>query len=244
AAVYFPACVNRVFGGPDGHPDGPSLPEAVVALSARAGLPVWIPGDVRGLCCATAWASKGYEEGASVMARRVVETAWGWTGGGLLPLVVDASSCALGLGREVVPYLDGRTRELHGELTVYDAVVWAADRLLPGLTVRRTVGSAVVHPTCSAAAMGVGDRLAALAAVCADEVVVPADAGCCAFAGDRGLLHRELTEAATAREAAEVRSRTFDAYVSANRTCEIGMQHATGRPYRSVLLELERATRP
>ncbi|MEU3449088.1 FAD-binding and (Fe-S)-binding domain-containing protein [Streptomyces thermolilacinus] len=244
AAVYFPACVNRVFGGPDGHPDGPSLPGAVVALSARAGLPVWIPGDVRGLCCATAWASKGYEEGAAVMARRVVEAAWGWTGGGLLPLVVDASSCALGLGRELVPYLDGWTRELHGELTVYDAVGWAADRLLPGLTVRRTVGSAVVHPTCSAAAMGVGDRLAALAAVCADEVVVPADAGCCAFAGDRGLLHRELTEAATAREASEVRARAFDAYLSGNRTCEIGMQHATGRPYRSVLLELERATRP
>ncbi|MFJ6996000.1 FAD-binding and (Fe-S)-binding domain-containing protein [Streptomyces sp. NPDC003090] len=243
AAVYFPACVNRVFGSPDG-PGGPTLPEAVVALSARAGRPVWVPGDVRGLCCATAWASKGYEEGASVMARRVVEAAWGWTGGGLLPLVVDASSCALGLGRELVPYLDAPTRRLHGELTVYDAVVWAAEHLLPGLAVRRTVGSAVVHPTCSAAALGAGEHLAALAAVCADEVVVPADAGCCAFAGDRGLLHPELTEAATAREAAGVRAREFDAYLSANRTCEIGMQHATGRPYRSVLLELERATRP
>ena len=38
--------------------------------------------------------------------------------------------------------------------------------------------------------------------------------------------------------------RPFDAHLSANRTCEIGMQHATGRPYRSVLIELERATRP
>ncbi|GGQ27254.1 FAD-binding and (Fe-S)-binding domain-containing protein [Streptomyces roseolilacinus] len=243
SAVYYPACVNRVFGGPDGR-GGPSLPEAVVALSARAGRPVWIPGDVRGTCCATIWTSKGYEEGAAVMARRIVEAAWGWTGGGLLPLVVDASSCALGLGREVVPHLDGRTRELHGGLTVYDSLVWAADHLLPGLTVRRTARSAVVHPTCSMAHLGVGGRLAALAAACADEVVVPADAGCCAFAGDRGLLHRELTEAATAREAAEVRGRGFDAYLSANRTCEIGMQHATGRPYRSVLLELERATRP
>jgi D-lactate dehydrogenase len=42
---------------------------------------------------------------------------------------------------------------------------------------------------------------------------------------------------------AEVGAREFDAYLSANRTCEIGMQHATGRPYHSVLIELERATR-
>jgi D-lactate dehydrogenase len=40
-----------------------------------------------------------------------------------------------------------------------------------------------------------------------------------------------------------VGAREFDAYLSANRTCEIGMQHATGRPYHSVLIELERATR-
>ena len=73
---------------------------------------------------------------------------------------------------------------------------------------------------------------------------MPIYAECCGFAGDRGLLHKELTEAATTHEAAEVTSGTFDAYLSANRTCEIGMEHATGRPYQSVLLALERATRP
>ncbi|RST12536.1 FAD-binding oxidoreductase [Streptomyces sp. WAC05374] len=243
AAVYFPACVNRIFGEPAGH-DGPSLPEAVVALSARAGKPVWIPDDVAGTCCATIWHSKGYEEGARVMAGRVVEAAWGWTAGGRLPLVVDASSCALGLGREVVPYLSAHQRELHAELTVVDAVVWAAGDLLPHLTVRRRAASAVVHPTCAMRHLGDEDRLTELAAACAEEVVVPDDAGCCAFAGDRGLLHPELTEAATAREAAEVTARTFDAYLSANRMCEIGMHHATGRPYHSVLLHLEAATRP
>jgi D-lactate dehydrogenase len=59
------------------------------------------------------------------------------------------------------------------------------------------------------------------------------------------MLHPELTESATAREVAEVTTREFDAYLSANRMCEVGMDHATGgRGYRSVLLELERATRP
>ncbi|MGW2206028.1 FAD-binding and (Fe-S)-binding domain-containing protein [Streptomyces sp. NPDC001774] len=242
-AVYFPACVNRIFGAPDGV-RGPSLPDAMVALSGRAGRPVWIPDDVAGTCCATIWRSKGYERGNEVMANRIVEAAWGWTAGGRLPLVVDASSCTLGIAHEVVPYLTDDNRELHAELTVVDSLVWAADELLPRLDVRRTVGSAVVHPTCSMRHLGDEEHLTALAGACADEVVVPADAGCCAFAGDRGMLHPELTDSATAREAAEVTARPFDVHLSANRMCEIGMERATGRTYQSVLLALERATRP
>ncbi|GAA3398283.1 FAD-binding and (Fe-S)-binding domain-containing protein [Streptomyces roseoviridis] len=242
-AVYYPACVNRIFGDPEGHP-GPSLPEAVVALSARAGRPVWVPDDVAGTCCATIWHSKGYERGTEVMANRIVAAAWGWTAGGRLPLVVDASSCTLGIAREVVPYLTEENRTLHAGLTVTDSLVWAADELLPRLDVRRRVASAVVHPTCSMRHLGDEDRLTALARACAEEVVVPVDAGCCAFAGDRGMLHPELTASATAREAAEVTSRPFDAHLCANRMCEIGMDRATGRTYHSALIELERATRP
>ncbi|MFE1553785.1 FAD-binding and (Fe-S)-binding domain-containing protein [Streptomyces sp. NPDC058734] len=243
AAVYYPACVNRIFGGPAGDP-GPSLPEAVVAVSERAGKPVWIPRDVAGTCCATIWHSKGYEAGNRLMANRIVEAAWGWTAGGRLPLVVDASSCTLGLAREVVPFLTADNLALHAELRIVDSVVWAAEELLPHLEVRRTVGSAVLHPTCSTRHLGDEAQLRAVAGACAAEVVVPDDAGCCAFAGDRGMLHPELTAAATAREAAEVTARQFDAYLSANRMCEVGMDRATGRPYHSVLVELERATRP
>ncbi|WP_030776972.1 FAD-binding and (Fe-S)-binding domain-containing protein [Streptomyces sp. NRRL S-920] len=240
SAVYYPACVNRIFGGPGDR----SLAEAVVAVSARAGRPVWIPGDVAGTCCATIWHSKGYEVGNALMANRIVEAAWGWTAGGRLPLVVDASSCTLGIAHDVVPYLTADNRALHRELTVVDSIVWAADELLPRLTVRRTIGSAVLHPTCSMRHLGDEPQLRAVAEACADEVVVPDDAGCCAFAGDRGMLHKELTESATRKEAAEVTSRPFDAHLSANRMCEVGMDHATGRGYYSVLLELERATRP
>ncbi|MCX3062619.1 FAD-binding and (Fe-S)-binding domain-containing protein [Streptomyces beihaiensis] len=240
AAVYYPACVNRIFASPG----AVSLPHAVVAVSSRAGRPVWIPGDVSGTCCATIWHSKGYEEGNTIMANRIVEAAWGWTAGGRFPLVVDASSCTLGIAHEVVPYLTDDNRELHAELTVVDSIVWAAEELLPRLEVRRVVGSAVLHPACSMEHLGDVGHLKAVAEACAHEVVVPDDAGCCAFAGDRGMLHKELTESATRKEAAEVGSRFYDAYLSANRMCEVGMDHATGRSYHSVLVELERATRP
>ncbi|PJN27344.1 FAD-binding oxidoreductase [Streptomyces sp. CB02613] len=246
SAVYYPACVNRIFAGPDDGGAGPalSLAEAVVAVSGRAGKPVWIPEDVTGTCCATIWHSKGYDAGNRIMANRIVEAAWGWTAGGALPLVVDASSCTLGIAEEVVPYLTEDNRALHRELTVVDSLVWAAEELLPHLTVFRTAGSAVLHPTCSMEHLGDVGQLRALAEACAQEVVVPDDAGCCAFAGDRGMLHKELTDSATAKEAAEVGRRPYDAYLSANRMCEIGMERATGHPYRSALIELEHATRP
>ncbi|WP_328581197.1 FAD-binding and (Fe-S)-binding domain-containing protein [Streptomyces sp. NBC_00370] len=242
-AVYYPACVNRIFGEPDDH-KGPSLPQAVVALANRAGQAVWIPEDVAGTCCATIWHSKGYEAGNRLMANRIVEAAWRWTAGGRLPLIVDASSCTLGIAEEVVPYLTPDNRQLHKELTVVDSLVWAADTLLPRLTVLRKADSAVVHPTCSMRHLGDEEQLRTVAEACAHEVYVPDDARCCAFAGDRGMLHKELTDSATAHEAAEVTGRSFDAYLSANRMCEIGMDRATGQHYQSVLLELERVTRP
>jgi D-lactate dehydrogenase len=75
-------------------------------------------------------------------------------------------------------------------------------------------------------------------------VHVPENAGCCAFAGDRGMLHPELTESATRAEAADVAALGATAHASCNRTCELGMTRATGEPYRHVLELLEELTRP
>ena len=92
--------------------------------------------------------------------------------------------------------------------------------------------------------MGTNDALLALASSIAERAVVPTDWGCCAFAGDRGLLHPELTAAATERETREATSDEYSAYLSCNRTCELGMTRATGRTYRHVLELLEELTRP
>jgi hypothetical protein len=69
AGVYFTACVNRIFGRMPGEGRKPSLQEAMIAVSARAGLPLWLPEDIGGHCCATIWHSKGYREGNSIMAK-------------------------------------------------------------------------------------------------------------------------------------------------------------------------------
>jgi D-lactate dehydrogenase len=127
---------------------------------------------------------------------------------------------------------------------VLDSIEWAHDVLLPDLDIRNPVGSAAVHPTCSARHLGHVGRLKALGAAIAADVYSPPSAMCCGFAGDRGFLHPELPVAATADEAAELNGRDYDAHLCSNRTCEIGLRQGTGRDYESFVLALERVTRP
>jgi D-lactate dehydrogenase len=246
AAVYVPSCVNRMFGvSRQANGDGQqmSVVEALVAVSARAGLPVWIPPDVAGNCCAVPWGSKGYRDGHAWMANKMVESLWRWTDEGELTAVIDASSCTHGIVSELGDALNEENAERHGKLEVIDATDWARDRLLPKLDVSKA-GSVAVHPTCSGRHLGMDRRLRKLSAELANDVFVPPSAACCGFAGDRGFLHPELTASATQEEAAEVKARAFDAYISTNRTCEIGMERATDRPYVHVVQLLEQLSRP
>jgi D-lactate dehydrogenase len=240
AAVYMPACANRLARPPAGRG---WVVESLVALAERAGAPLWIPPDVPGTCCAAPWYGQGYDEGCAIMANRVVEHAWAWSGGGRLPVVVDAPACALGLGRDIAPYLTGANRELHEELTVVDAVSWAAEQLLPKLVVAAPLGAVVVHPPCAGGALGAQDAMLRLAGAVAREVVVPDDAGCCGFAAERGSVDRRVSAAACRPEAEEVAGRAYDGYVAFGRSCEVALERATGEPYDSVLVALDRATR-
>src|SRR5258708_26803214 len=81
AAVYFCACINRMFGRDPAQPPAPSLAEAFVSLSKRAGKPLWIPPDVAGLCCSTPWHSKGLRHGYKKKAPALCDSMWGWRDG-------------------------------------------------------------------------------------------------------------------------------------------------------------------
>jgi D-lactate dehydrogenase len=178
------------------------------------------------------------------MANRTAESLWRWSDGGRLPIICDASSCSFGITSEIVEYLTPENREHHAQLAILDSIAWAHDRLLPKLQIRSKVASAVLHPSCSVNHLKLAPKLLALAVAMADDAVTPAAHGCCGFAGDRGFLHTELTRSATAEEAEEVRARKFDAYLCSNRTCEIGLNLATGRDYVSFVYLLEELTRP
>jgi D-lactate dehydrogenase len=244
-AVFFAACIGAIFA-PDGDGRGGGRPDgaagAFLALCERAGVPVSVPEGLDGLCCGTPWQSKGYTEGHRAMATRTLRVLWQATDQGRLPVVCDASSCTHGL-EQLIGALPEEERSRYEGLRFVDSVEFAVEHLLPALPEPRRMDSLALHPTCSTVHLGIGDALRALAAAVSTEVMVPDNWGCCAFAGDRGMLHPELTATATAAQAAEVTAREHDGYASCNRTCEMGMSRATGRPYRHILELLEEATR-
>jgi D-lactate dehydrogenase len=242
-AVFFGACIGTMFGA-EGHGEGSR--DAVRALLDRAGIAVVIPEDTGGMCCGTPWKSKGHLAGYDRMTERVLSSLWEASRQGVLPVVCDAASCTEGLhtmlAKSVAEYPE------YAGLVIEDATTYIAREVLPHLTVAAKLDSVAVHPTCSTTALGATGALTEIAAAVAAEVFVPEGWGCCAFAGDRGMLHPELTASATAVESAEIRAADadrggFDAFVSANRTCEIGMTRATGQPYRHVVEVLEELTR-
>ena len=237
-AVFFPACIGAMFGTVSGK--GPSSSEAFLRLCERAGVAVRIPEGIDSACCGTPWKSKGLPTGYATMTERTLGMLWEASEQGRLPVVCDAASCTEGL--ETMREL-ATDHPVYRELRFVDAVTFTAEHVLPGLDRKARLETLAVHPTCSSVHLGATEDLMRVARACAREVTVPVDWGCCGYAGDRGMLHPELTASATRREAAEVRAGDFDAYASLNRTCEQALTEATGRPYEHVLQVLERVTR-
>ncbi|MGO4145710.1 FAD-binding and (Fe-S)-binding domain-containing protein [Paenarthrobacter sp. YAF11_1] len=235
-AVYFPACIGTMFGPADG---GAGVTAAFLALCERAGVDVAVPAGIESMCCGTPWKSKGLTDGLSVMRGRVLPALWEASGQGRLPIVCDAASCTEGLQK----LTEAASADFPG-LRILDAVTFVDEQVLVHLSATTPIGSLALHPTCSSTQLGTNDAMMRISAKFAGEVVVPDNWGCCAFAGDRGMLHPELTASATAREAKAIGTRSFEAYASTNRTCEIGLTRATGHQYNHLLELLEQATRP
>lgn len=228
-AIFMPACVGTMFGTE--HACGTGVACAVRQLAEAAGLALRTPDGIQALCCGTPWKSKGLAKGYGTMSARLADWVVESTQQGRLPLVCDNVSCSEGV--EVALKNRGV-----GGVRVVDASQWIAENVAPRLPVVPKARRAVVHPTCSSTLMGVNEYLLFLAGLVADEVIVPDGWRCCAFAGDRGLLHEELTATATREEAAQASAWDAELYLSLNRTCELGMTRATGRTYVHVLEEL------
>jgi len=177
------------------------------------------------------------------MANAVADALWRWSDGGALPIVVDAASCTLGLAEDVATQLDAERKTRYESLTIVDSIAWCRD-LLPALTISRKLTRIAVHPTCSMTHLGLSEALREIAGHLADEVEVPVGTTCCGTAGDRGLLHPELVVSATREIRSVLDASPAEAYLSANRTCEMGLRHATGRPYESFVFLLEELSRP
>ena len=236
AAVYVPSCTNRIFGG--------SPVTALVEVSRRAGRPVWIPDEVGGQLLRAALELERIRRGPPPQGQRDGRGPLGLERGGG---AADRDRRRLLHPRRSPTRATGILSEANaerlGKLEILDSVAGRTIACWPRLrSAKRSARRPSIRPA-RPASLGLARRLESLAGVLAEDVYVAPSATCCGFAGDRGISHPELTEAATRDQAAELAGRRFDAHLSSNRTCEIGLERATGQPYESIVLLLERLTR-
>jgi D-lactate dehydrogenase len=127
------------------------------------------------------------------------------------------------------------------ELDLYDPVEFIL-KYFPGrLKFSQVRKKVAIHVTCSSTKMELGSLLEELAHMCAREVVVPDEVGCCGWAGDRGFTHPELNAAAL-RPLKRQLPRDVEAGYSTSRTCEIGLTLHSGISYKSIVYLVDEAT--
>jgi D-lactate dehydrogenase len=239
--IYFPSCISRQLGIPKSD-SRRSLAETFIEISHRAGIHLDLPEDTQGICCGMPFASKGYATAYKTMLHRTLLKFWDWSEAGKYPIVIDTTSCTHTL-RTCGNNLSPEDQAIWNQLMILDGVEFLHDYVLPNLNIHPLNDEVILHPNCSARKLGVDSKLLAIAQQCTKSATVPLNLGCCAFAGDRGLLFRELTASATEKEATEVNARDYDGYYSSNITCEIGMSEATSKDYIGIVYLVEKASR-
>jgi len=256
--VYFPSCISRQLGASrsDSHltplrsASGVlrkgdchlGLAETFVTIANRANINISIPENVTGHCCGMPFASKGYNQAAQLALHQTLMQMWNWSEYGKYPIVIDTTSCTHTL-RTCADGLNEEDKEIWKQLTILDGIEFLNDTVLPKLELNPVDDEVILHPNCSARKLGLDIKMLSIAKQCSKSATVPLNLGCCAFAGDRGLLFPELTKSATEKETAEVLEKEYDGYYSSNIPCEIGMSEATGKDYTSIVYLVERASR-
>jgi len=229
--VYFVTCITRCMGkDAEGNL---SVVELMMQLSAKAGLLLHIPANIHGSCCGQPFSSKGFKDAAVFTKNKTVEWLWQQSQQGLLPVVLDMSSCTHTL-LEARPFLSEENKKCFDRMLILDSVDYLHDHVLPKLKLQHKKQMVALHPVCSLTKMKNSHKLLHIAKQCAAEVHVPLYAGCCGMAGDRGMLHPELTKAATLMEAKELSTKNVEGYFSSSKTCEMALAEATQKNYQSI----------
>ncbi|MCW3108361.1 MAG: FAD-binding oxidoreductase, partial [Segetibacter sp.] len=230
--VYFPACISRMMGTYEGKKK--NLVETFMSICSKSGIEVKVLDNVNGSCCSQIFSSKGFKDAYHFTANNIVERLWKSSKEGLLPVVIDVSSCAYTL-HHIRPVLEDENKQKFDRLTILDSVDFLHDMVLPFTDVKLKKKDIVLHPVCSLEKMKTENKFARVAKHFAEEVTIPKYAGCCGMAGDRGFLFPELTASATNPEALEVKQKTYDGYYSSTKTCEMALSEAVKKNYESIL---------
>jgi len=230
-AIYFPCCMNRLMGADT--TGGGAAGDALYNVAQKAGISITTPKSIRAQCCGQAFGSKGFPGAQAHAANKFIETLWAETQQGSIPVVLDISSCTQSLRNSASSLTDDNRKRME-KMTILDGPEFALEHLVPRLPAVNKKEKIILHPVCSVYKMGSLEKLKQLGAHCAAQVEIPASAGCCGMAGDRGFYYPGLIAAATKDESREVKGLNSPDCYSTSRPCELALSEATGRSYRSI----------
>jgi len=233
--VYFPSCAARSMGAArsdNAVPPGEPLPTVTDRLLRRAGYAPLYPAGMSELCCGQPFESKGLMDAADGKSAELVAALLAASEGGRVPIVFDTSPCAYRIKRFLA--------EQHQPLEVLDITEALHDLVLPRLALAATGVAVAVHPVCSVRKMGLENKLLAVARACSTQAMMPAEIGCCGWAGDKGFTTPELNAHAL-RDLKRALPAGCTGGVSTSRTCEIGLSEHSGLQYRSIVELVEAA---
>jgi D-lactate dehydrogenase len=237
--VYFPTCISRVMGG--SADDKKNLVDTFMSVSAKAQINVLVPDDIQSACCGQLFSSKGFSQAYQHTANNTISKLWEWTNHGAYPVVLDVSSCSQTI-QHSRGVLTPENRERYDKMMIIDSIDYLHDHVLQSSATIHKKDNVVLHPVCTLQKMKLTGKLVNIAKHYANNVDVPITAGCCGMAGDRGFLFPELTAAATAPEAAEVKKHNYEGYYSTAKTCEMALSDAVGKNYESILYLADECT--
>ncbi len=227
--VYFPSCLNQMMG-PAAKDNVRPLVEETVELLKKAGYEVIFPDKMDSLCCGTIWESKGLPEVADRKVSELEEALWKASSEGRYPVLCDQSPCLQRMRKHI--------QKMH----LYEPAEFIWTFLKDRLEFHPVDEPISVHITCSMRLMGLEDYLVKVANLCSTNVIVPAEVGCCAFAGDLGMNKPELNAWALRKLRPVLKNNGVKEGFSNSRTCEIGLTKHGGVPYRSIVYLVNRTT--
>ncbi|MDK2840678.1 MAG: D-lactate dehydrogenase [Anaerophaga sp.] len=228
--VYFPTCINRAMGKSADYGREMTVVEKTKSLLEKAGFRVVFPQGLKNLCCGMAFDSKGFKEQGMRKARELDQALQKASLNGKYPVYCDMSPCLL------------RMREtLSSNLKLYEPVEFILEYFPGRLQFNPVDRRVTIHTTCSSTKMELGDKFRQLAEMCAAEVIVPDEVGCCGWAGDRGFTHPELNASALKPLKRQLPEDVREGY-STSRTCEIGLSLHSGITYKSIVYLVDEAT--
>ncbi len=231
--VYFPSCLNRMMGvTPEKGKKIAPLVDTMFNLCQKAGYKVIFPEGMDKLCCGMIWESKGMPDVADQMTAKLEEALLAASENGKYPVLCDQSPCL------------HRMRDHISSMKLYEPAEFISTFLAPHLEFTPTDEPVAVHVTCSTRRMGLGSTIIDLARRCSTNVTVPAEVGCCGFAGDKGFMVPELNKWALRKLRPAIDKSGAKAGYSNSRTCEIGLTHNSGISYQSIAYLVDACTSP